>query len=101
MPWNLAEQFDKTASTDYQKRVAQAFLKCAFDVTNEDAGTANHANRLKLAEQVISGSGVPPRAFQLLPILNPALQVESGDPTDNDLLFTVAGQWDRFSPQAP
>lgn len=96
--WTLLEQHTITSSASYQQRVEMAFLKTAFDVTNEDSGTANHAERLALAEQVISGSGVPPRAFKLLHILNPALQ-GTQDPTDSDILFTVAQQWNYFANQ--
>lgn len=97
MSWTLRQQFDYTAAADYRNRIGQAFLKLANDVTNESANTANHMARLTLADQVISGSGVPPRCYALLPILNPALQVDGGVPTDNDILFTVSQQWDYFS----
>lgn len=96
--WTLLEQHTITSSSEYQQRVEMAFLKVAFDVTNEDSGTANHAARLELANEVISGAGVPPRAFKMLHILNPALQ-GSPNPSDSDLLFTVAQQWNYFSAQ--
>jgi predicted outer membrane protein len=96
--WTLLEQHTITSSSAYQQRVEMAFLKTAFDVSNEDPQTANHAARLVLAEQVINGSGVPPRAFKLLHILNPALQ-GTQDPTDSDLLFTVSQQWNYFANQ--
>lgn len=101
MPWTLNQQFTFTSDPAYRNRIGLAFLKLANDVTNEDPGTANHVKRLALATQVISGSGVPPRCYQLLPILNPALQVNvsdpTADPTDNDILFTVSQQWDYFA----
>jgi hypothetical protein len=97
--WTLQEQHDITSSAAWQQRVEMAFLKTAFDVTNENSGTANHPARLTLAQKVISGSGVPPRASKLLHILNPALQ-GSQNPTDNDILFTVSQQWDYFANQS-
>lgn len=97
MSWTLSQQFTFTADADYRNRIGLAFLKLANDVTNEDPTTANHVKRLTLANQVISGSGVPPRCYALLPILNPALQVDGGVPTDNDILFTVSQQWDHFA----
>lgn len=101
MSWTLNQQFTFTSDPAYRNRIGLAFLKLANDVTNEDPTTANHVKRLALANQVISGSGVPPRCYQLLPILNPALQVPvndpTADPTDNDILFTVSQQWDYFS----
>lgn len=101
MSWTLNQQFTFTSDPVYKNRIGIAFLKLANDVINEDVETNNHANRVELANQVINGSGVPPRCYQLLPILNPALQVPvndpTADPTDNDLLFTVAQQWDYFA----
>lgn len=97
MSWSLSQQFTYTSDSDYRNRIGLAFLKLANDVTNEDPGTANHVKRLALATQVINGSGVPPRCYQLLPTLNPALQVDGGVPTDNDILFTVSQQWDYFA----
>lgn len=97
MPWSLQQQSDYTSASGYQKRIQFAFLKTAQDVVSEDTETANHAERLTFANQVISGSGMPPRATSILHILNPALQVDGGDPTDNDILFTVSQQWNYFA----
>lgn len=103
MSWTLSQQFTYTSDADYRNRIGLAFLKLANDVTNEGSGVANHVKRLALANQVISGSGVPPRCYQLLPILNPALQVSvsdpTTDPTDNDILFTVSEFWEFFADQ--
>lgn len=96
--WTLLEQDTITSSAAYQKRVEMAFLKTALDVVNEDPQTASHAERLALANQVLWGSGVPTRAFKLLHILNPALQA-TPDPSDSDILFTVAQQWNTFAAQ--
>lgn len=94
MAWTLEEQSVRTSTSPFPQRVFFAFLKTGFDVINEDPGTASHAERLVLANQVINGS-LPPRAVQLLPILNPALQVDN--PSDNDILFTVSQQWNFFA----
>lgn len=73
-----------------------AFLKTALDVINEDPITASHAERLILALEVFKGTGVPPRAAKVLHLLNPALQ-GTLEPTDGDILFTVAQQWNYFA----
>lgn len=98
MPWTLAEQHVRSSAAEYANRLSFAFLKTAFDIINEDPQTANHETRLRLANQVVNGS-LPPRAVQILHILNPALQVE--EPTDNDILFTVSQQWDFFANRLP
>lgn len=101
MSWTLFQQVTYTADPIYRSRLGQAFLKLANDIVNENPATTNHAQRLALAVQVISGNGVPPRCYPLLPVLNPALQVSVSnpetDPTDNDLLFTVSTYWDYFA----
>lgn len=101
MSWTLNQQFTYTSDPNYKNRIGLAFLKLANDITNEDPTTPDHVKRLALADQVISGSGVPPRCYQLLPILNPALQVTvndpTADPTDNDIIFTVSEFWNYFA----
>lgn len=101
MSWTLNQQFTYTSDAAYKNRMGLAFLKIANDITNEDPTTPDHVKRLALADQVISGSGVPPRCYQLLPILNPALQVTvndpTADPTDNDILFSISEFWNYFA----
>lgn len=97
MAWTLEQASTYTKVQAYRDRIGQAFLKIAQDVVTEDPGTANHAQRLVLANQVIKGSGIPSRAYEMLPRMNPALQVDGGVPTDNDILFTVSQQWDAFA----
>jgi hypothetical protein len=94
--WTFLEQHTISTSSEYQQRVEMCFMNVAFDVLNEPGNTANHANRVALANRVLWGEGVPPRAFKLLHILNAALQ-GSPTPSDGDLEFTVAGQWDTFA----
>lgn len=98
MAWSLEELSVKTSAAPYPQRVQFAFLKTAIDVINEDPGIPEHAVRVILANQVVEGN-LPSRAAQLLPTLNPALQVDS--PTDNDLLFTVSQQWNFFANRLP
>lgn len=97
MSWTLQQQFEYTSATSYQHRIYFAFLKTANDIRNEASNTTNHVARLALAEKVINGDGPPKRAVMLLHVLNPALQVDGGEPTDNDLLFTISQQWDFFT----
>lgn len=94
--WTLLQQNTITTSAEYQQRVEMAFLKVALDVINEAPETANHAERVTLANAVFKGSGVPPRAAKVLHLLNPALQ-GTLEPTDNDILFTVSQQWNYFA----
>lgn len=95
MSLTLIQQFNLFDSADFQRRLLMCLLKCANNIVNEDPETANHANRKLLAEKVIRETVIPFRMNLLLPVLNPALQVES--PTDSDIEFTVAQQWNYFA----
>lgn len=97
MAWTLLEQHQQISSADYRARIQMAFLNTAQNVMAESDQTANHAERIALAERVINGDGMPRRAVEMLHILNPGLQV--ADPTDSDILFTVAQQWEYFAAQ--
>jgi hypothetical protein len=94
MAWSLEEQYTRASNAVWSNKLRMAFLKTAFDVTNESDQTPDHTQRLALANQVIDGD-MPNQAVFLLPILNPALQVDN--PTDNDILFTVSQQWNFFA----
>jgi hypothetical protein len=98
MAWTLEQQHQRTSASPYPQRISTGFLKTAFDVINEDPGTVNHAQRMVFANNVVNGV-LPPRAVQILHVLNPALQVD--DPSDNDILFTISQQWDFFANRLP
>lgn len=97
MSWTLDQQTNYSNDSQYRNRIQMAFFSVANDVENESSSATNHIARKALADRVLYGAGVPPRAASILHILNPALQVDGGVPTDNDILFTVSQQWDYFA----
>jgi hypothetical protein len=79
-----------------------ACLKAAYAIYNEDAGTANHVNRLIWALAVISGApaDVESKAMQHLRYAiasNATLQSVGEAATDNDVEYIVASQIDIFA----
>lgn len=95
MALTFAEQFTTFDSAAFQQRLLMCLLKTAQNIVSEDPQTTNHAKRLQLAEKVIRETVIPFRMNLLLPVLNPALQVEA--PSDSDIEFTVAQQWGYFA----
>lgn len=79
-----------------------ACLKAAYDILNEDAGTANHANRLTWANAVLNGTvaEVEAKAMQHLRYAiasNATLQSAGDAATDNDVQFIVNSQLNTFA----
>ena len=79
-----------------------AILKASYAIVNEDAGTANHANRLIWANAVLNGTvaAVEEKAFQHLRYAiasNATLQAAGDAATDNDVEFIVASQINTFA----
>ena len=79
-----------------------ACLKAAYDILNEDGGTANHANRLVWANVVLNGTvaEVEAAAMQHLRYAiasNATLQSVGDGATDNDVLYIVSSQLNTFA----
>lgn len=84
--WNTAI----TQST-MRNRAAAAAMNAARDVLNEDAGTANHALRVKWAASVFDD--VNRAGADLIPFLaaNATIAAAGDAATDNDIQFVVNG----------
>jgi hypothetical protein len=85
-----------TAATDdthvLRKQIAVAMQKAATDIINEDAGTANHANRLAWARRCINSNEGPIRMAErwIWKVLeNATIQAAPAESTDNDVQFVV------------
>jgi hypothetical protein len=77
-------------------------LKAAYAILNEDAGTANHTNRLAWANAVMFGTQaeVEAKAMQHLRygiVSNATLQSVGGEATTNDVEYIIASQIDIFA----
>ncbi len=84
----------------FQIRVQVAAVKAAVDVSAEDGGTANHARRTMLANQVLMS---PARWGQILAegvAVNGTILAEAmADQVvpDGDIEFVVASLWDAYA----
>ena len=100
-----AEDLIRAARDDtYAGRVAMIQLKVAQNVASEDAGTANHAERIAYAYVVIRGAENPKMVASHVNS-QPGIAVTiEGDPSklganvpDTDIEFTLASIWDARS----
>ena len=80
-----------------RKKFVGACLKAAYDISNEDPGTANHVNRIAWADVVLSGTRdeVEQKAIEMLRYgvaSNATIQAAGDAATDNDVQYVVNSQ---------
>lgn len=83
--------------SDLRTRTQIAISNAAYNVINEDAGTANHANRIIWANYALAN---PERMMSLemsLLVQNPTIQAGGDNATDNDIQFVVNGLIDPYA----
>jgi hypothetical protein len=90
---------------EFAARVSMIAMKLCVDVSNEDAGTANHANRIafahlhfragvnakSLAAAVIASNGTIQSAIDGAP------ELRGSNVSDSDLEFVISGLLDHFA----
>lgn len=93
-----------TAASDpvYYTRVAFIALKAAQNVSTEDPGTANHANRLAYAGRVLTGNDkallISLHVAASNPTIASTLETSGGDAVpDADIEFAMGQIWDARS----
>lgn len=95
-----------TARDDvFAARVAMILMATANNVANEDPGTANHANRLALAQKVVRGEINNKAVAALVVASNATIQGAidanpaglGADVPDNDLEFQMATIYDNLA----
>lgn len=83
--------------SDLRARVAAACAKASNDVLNEDAGTANHANRLVWARTTLMDiDAMATRMFWAV-ISNATIAAAGNAATDNDIQWVVNSWIDSFA----
>ncbi len=83
----------------FYTRVAFIALKAAQNVSNEDAGTANHANRVAYAGRVLTGADKALLLALHIAASNPTIAAtlgsDGGDAVpDGDLEYAMGQIWD-------
>lgn len=88
----LQDIYDLTfQAEELRQRVHGACISAAVDVLNEDAGTANHANRLAWAKAVLvaePGNALIKHVYRFV-LSNATVLAAGAEATDNDLQFVV------------
>jgi len=83
---------------ELRSRTLGAVLKAAFDIINEDSGTANHDKRVLLAGKVMQDVAAYQNAFMFFVATNPTVQSSGpGATTDNDLQYIINTNWDSVA----
>ena len=92
-----------TCGTPMRDQWLGGCLKASYDVTNEDPGTANHANRLAWANVILTGTDAAVLAkvnemIRYALASNATFQADPAAATDNDVAFIVASQLNALNP---
>lgn len=86
--------YDKTHNVDFVNRVEVAIVQAAIAISAESAQTANHANRVTLARQVLQS----PKYWS--EVMAVGVGTDAGvqsNPTDAAIYNAVAGQWNAYA----
>lgn len=101
----IADRIATARNDTFAARVSMILMKLAVDVANEDGGTANHANRLALA-QAHFRAGINSKALAAALIANNgtiqatidgAPELFGSNVPDGDLEFVIAGLYNHFA----
>jgi hypothetical protein len=96
----------QAASNDeFSGRVMMIAFKVAQNVASEDAGTANHTERVNYAEMIMRGDDKPnlmaAHVISSNPTISMAIEAEPGsmgsNVPDGDIEFALASIWDARS----
>jgi len=82
---------------NFTYQVAGACLRAAYDIENEDAGTANHANRLAWASAARLNPKATARALVPRVLDNATIAADVENAVDSDVQFVVNSLIDEFA----
>jgi hypothetical protein len=87
----LIDQYNLAYSGNLPKRVCAACWTAAVNILNEDAGTANHANRVLWAKAALQEavSGTMVKRITVDCAQNASIAAAGEAATDNDIQFIV------------
>src|SRR4029077_4215408 len=94
----LLERYDlQYMHTLLRQRTQIAIESAAYDVLNEDPGTANHANRILWANDTLAYAERMMSLEMAMVVKNPTIQAEGDNAADGDIQFVVNGLVDYFA----
>lgn len=84
-------------SANLKNRTVVAVAKAAYDILNEDAGTANHANRVIWANQALADAQGKAEQMMWGLVTNATIAAAGDAATDNDVQFVVNSYINSFA----
>lgn len=94
MAWTYKEQWQQAVDVDNVLLVKVAIVKAAIAISAEDGETANHANRVALAQQVLQSPQAWAERFIWGVVTDATVQ---SAPSDANIYNAVAGQWNAYA----
>ena len=76
-------------NAEFKGRISAALAKAAYDITNEDQGTASHAERLAWAKNTMKNPDTVTNQMIWLVVQNATIQSSGIASADNDIQFVV------------
>jgi glucose-6-phosphate isomerase len=80
-----------------RQRTQIAIESAAYNVLNEDPGSANHANRIVWANTVLNNPEKMMNLEMAMVVQNPTIEAEGDNAADSDIQFVVNGLVDYFA----
>jgi hypothetical protein len=101
------QQFQVLQNPAFQQQLASCLLFAAINVLAEDAGTANHVNRVKWANAIVLSPLGQAATVLNYTMTNPTIAAAAGNApgpsgtpfADSDIDFVVASLFDKFATQ--
>ena len=87
-------------SESFMDRMTIALIRAAHNIQSEDGATTNHAERLAMSDQILTGWTAARRmAGVFFPLVagNPTIQSVGTSATDNEIIFVVNSYLDQVA----
>lgn len=100
----LIQIYNARKDTQLKARTESALLVASLDVQNEDVGTANHTERLAMANKCLTDE---PYLLECLSLAmysvatNSTIAADPENATDNDIQFVVNSQYTNIALNNP
>jgi len=86
---SLAQVFSLSTNGQFRGLIQAAVAKASYDITNEDPGTANHAERLVWAKNTMKDPSTAMMQMVWLVLQNPTVVADGTSFVENDIQFAV------------
>lgn len=94
---NLAKSFSLANNSQFRGLVKAAVAKAAYDITNEDPGTANHTERLAWAKDAMKNPSTAADQMLWMILQNQTILDSGVNFSENDIQFAVNSNVDYLA----